>query len=93
VTKPPKPFSKASGRLAEEITGRSIRAMQDAGLGPVEIGHSLIHAGIDWLPAACCAKCLEGEYRAAIEAIEDRTDKIPSMRPGIDIAANPRCLH
>jgi hypothetical protein len=63
---PLEPFSTETQELAEEITGRAVRAMTEAGLGALEIAHALCHAGLDFLPAACCRECLEREYLAVV---------------------------
>jgi hypothetical protein len=85
------PFSEASQQIAEDLTATAIRVMIDAGLSPLEVAHSLIHAGLDFMPAAACAECLEGEYYAVLDAVEDRIDGIGDLLPGVDVAMG--CVH
>jgi hypothetical protein len=81
----PAPFSATSQTIAELITAGAIRTMARSGLTPLEIAHSLIHSGLDLLPAVACPCCLAGEYEAVIEATADRLADIPAPVPGGDV--------
>jgi hypothetical protein len=93
MDEPIEPFSDASQRLAETRIGAAIDDLTDVGLSVREIAHSLICAGLGFMPAGCCAECLEGEYRAVITVVEDRIDEIPNPVPGTDVAVSGEHIH
>jgi hypothetical protein len=80
------PYSAENAEIAQEILGRALDDLLAAGLGAVESCHALVHMGIDTLPAFACKGCLEYEFGAILDAVEDRIDGLPDLVPGVDVA-------